>query len=113
MLPFAVNHFTGSRDFIRALRYWARGAAPAAAAAAQLRPGATGFKLSEYGLMPINRQEAVRNGDKYQNREVRRLSSAHSCWPFAKRNCASLKSTGWMYMTLGIPVARGGSYESG
>jgi hypothetical protein len=70
-LPFAVMHFIGSGAFSRALRYWARSSPVAAAEAARHDSRADGFKLSDYGLVPIQRKEAVRRGTTYQNAEAR------------------------------------------
>jgi len=83
-LPFAVNHFTGSRDFLRALRYWCQRSAVARASAAKLRPGANGFRLNEYGLTPVCHGAAVRYGAESAGRaskhnEVR----VRSCDPYA------------------------------
>lgn len=60
-------HFTGSGAFSRALRHWARSAATQAKAH---HPSADGFKLSDYGLVPIQQKEPVRSGQAYHNAEV-------------------------------------------
>lgn len=39
--------------------------------AAKLNALANGFKLSDYGLVPIQKKETVRKGNSYQNVEVR------------------------------------------
>ena len=52
-LPFVINHFTGSRDFNRALRYWANTAAKDQAKA--LNKQATSFHLSDSFLCPTVR----------------------------------------------------------
>lgn len=69
-LAFAINHFTGSRDFIRALRYWGNQAPAAVEAARALHKDATGFRISEYGLVPVARQ-TVRDGRMYKTHVVR------------------------------------------
>ena len=60
-MPFAVNHFVGSGTFNRTLRYWARTATDAAKA---VNPNADGFKLGEYGLMPIRKVKVGRTGGR-------------------------------------------------
>ncbi len=70
-LPFAVVHFIGSGAVNRALRYWSRTADVAAQRAQRAHPDANGFKLSDYGLVPIRRKEGTRtDGGTYQNHEV-------------------------------------------
>jgi DNA polymerase/3'-5' exonuclease PolX len=64
-----VTHFIGSGSVNRALRYWARSHPEAARRAKQRHPDATGFKLSDYGLVPIKRKPAVRSGAGYKNEE--------------------------------------------
>ena len=55
-MPFAVVHFIGSGSVNRALRHWARTSKQAAALARECHPDADGFKLSDYGLVPIKRR---------------------------------------------------------
>ena len=52
-LPFVINHFTGSRDFNRALRHWANTACMGKAKAHN--PQALGFHLSDSFLCPAVR----------------------------------------------------------
>ena len=52
-LPFVINHFTGSRDFNRALRYWANTACKQEAQ--KHNQQATGFHLSDSFLCPAVR----------------------------------------------------------
>ncbi len=66
-LPFAILHFVGSGAFSRALRYWARFAATQAR---KHHPSANGFKLSDYGLVPILRKEPVRRESVSHGAEV-------------------------------------------
>ena len=64
-------HFIGSGAVNRALRYWSRTADVAAQRAQRAHPDANGFKLSDYGLVPIRRKEGTRtDGGTYQNHEV-------------------------------------------
>jgi len=67
-LPFAVMHFIGSGAFSRALRYWARFNTSGASIH---HPNANGIKLSDYGLVPIQRKEHVRRETISQDVEVR------------------------------------------
>ena len=60
-LPFVINHFTGSRDFNRALRHWANTACKDQAQAHNER--ATSFHLSDSFLcpavrLPVNKRPA-------------------------------------------------------
>ena len=55
-LPFAVVHFIGSGSVNRALRHWARTSSVATRLARECHPDADGFKLSDYGLVPIKRR---------------------------------------------------------
>ena len=68
-LATAVVHFIGSGSVNRALRYWARTHEEAVRRARQCQPDANGFKLSDYGLVPIKRKPAVRTGASYKNEE--------------------------------------------
>lgn len=55
-LPFALNYFIGSKDFVRALRYWCNTPTKETAQlASRLCAGANAFHLSDYGLFPISR----------------------------------------------------------
>ena len=92
-LAFAINHFTGSRDFIRALRYWANQAPPAVETARALNAEATGLKLTEYGLVPIAKQDSVRDGRVYRTNMVRACPSTTqaSCCKGLKRVSTSSK----------------------
>ncbi len=68
-MPFALTHFIGSGLFNRALRYWARTATEAAKAVSEQ---ADGFKLSEYGLVPIRKVKPGMKGAQSQHKsEVR------------------------------------------
>lgn len=64
---FAVNYFVGSGSFVRALRYWARGATVCVEAAKKLHPDATGFKLSDQEFRPIMVTRASRFEDRAAN----------------------------------------------
>ena len=74
-MAYAINHFTGSRDFLRALRYWAHQAPAAVQAAHALHKEATGLRLTEYGLVPVAKQGAVREGGMYKTNVVRACPS--------------------------------------
>ncbi|BDA51434.1 probable DNA polymerase lambda at C-terminar half [Coccomyxa sp. Obi] len=74
-LPFAILHFVGSGAFSRALRYWARFAA---SEASKHHPSANGFKLSDYGLVPILRKEPVRRESISHGAEVE-LGASLNC----------------------------------
>ena len=74
-LAFAINHFTGSRDFLRALRYWGNHATAAVAAARALHKDATGFRISEHGLVPIAKSGSYREGRGYKTNSVRALAA--------------------------------------
>eukprot|EP00891_Asterochloris_glomerata_P001994 jgi/Astpho2/1994/Aster-00502 len=50
---FAINHFTGSGPFARALRFWAR--SHTKAQAQKLNPAADAFRLNDMALVPIRR----------------------------------------------------------
>ncbi len=64
-MPFALTHFVGSGLFNRALRYWARTATKAAKA---VNKQADGFKLSEYGLIPIRKVKLGMKGAQSQHK---------------------------------------------
>lgn len=61
-------HFIGSGAFSRALRNWARFNT---SGASEHHPNANGFKLSDYGLVPIQRKEHARCDSISQDAEVR------------------------------------------
>ena len=51
-LPFALNYFIGSRDFVRALRYWCiRPTEETTRLAEERCHGANAFRLSDHGLI--------------------------------------------------------------
>eukprot|EP00803_Ostreobium_quekettii_P011413 evm.model.scf_1466.5 EVM.evm.TU.scf_1466.5 scf_1466:21114-29538(-) len=61
MLPFAVNYFTGSSNFCRALRYWCNTPTPETTELARAAcPNANAFRLSDHGLVPVRREEHTR-----------------------------------------------------
>ena len=64
-MPFALSHFIGSGLFNRALRYWAKTATEAAKA---VNKQADGFKLSEYGLIPIRKVNLGMKGTQSQHK---------------------------------------------
>ena len=65
---FAINHFTGSGPFARALRFWAR--SHTKEQAQKLNPAADAFRLNDMALVPIKRLRNSRTPSyKYQHEQ--------------------------------------------
>ncbi|GMH43411.1 hypothetical protein BSKO_11333 [Bryopsis sp. KO-2023] len=63
-LPFAINYFTGSEYFCRALRYWSNTPTRETRKLAQkVCPSATAFKLSDQGMWPVTRRRRRNSTD--------------------------------------------------
>ncbi|KAK9820567.1 hypothetical protein WJX72_011724 [[Myrmecia] bisecta] len=70
-LAYAVNYFSGSGSFVRALRFWARASKECAARAAAVVPAANGFKLSDVALVPVLKTRERNAADRQdKNTEV-------------------------------------------
>ena len=69
-VALAVNHFTGSGSFLRALRHWAT--TKTRHLVKQFEPEATGFKLSDKELVPMVRIRTVRTetAKGYENQDI-------------------------------------------